>query len=98
MPDPSQHPAHEFPLADRIVDGLIGDYIVTACELALAAHGYSGDKAAGYVQAVEDLRYRNLAGWDYRLTPKILDALRRAGLLVCGENAAGLPTEGTDAR
>lgn len=80
--DPSAHAAHEMPLADRIVDDLIGDYIRTAADTARAANGYCDDEAAGYAKAVDQMQHLYLSGHWYRLTPRILDALRRAGLLI----------------
>lgn len=81
MKDPGAHIAHDLPLADRIIDQHIRDYIRTATDTARAANGYLGDKAAGFEQAIDQMRHLHLAGWDYRLTPRIVDALRRAGLL-----------------
>jgi hypothetical protein len=79
--DPSAHEAHEMPLAGRIIDRLIGAYIAHAGDIALAGNGYSGAEEEGFRKGVEQMRYLHLSGWDYRLTPKILDELRRAGLL-----------------
>lgn len=82
MLDPAAHEAHDLPLADRIVSDLIGDYIGTAADVALATFGDINEYERGARQGIEQMRYLHLSGWDYALTPKILDALRRAGPLV----------------
>lgn len=86
--DPAAHEVHETGLAERIIDNLIGEYIATAANIALAANGYLGAEAEGYRTGVEQMRYLHLAGWTYRLTPEIVDALRRAGLLVADQGGS----------
>lgn len=85
--NPAQHPAHDFPLADRIVDDLISEYIATNLALAAATFGSATPEERGAHEALDQVRHLHLAGWDYRLTPKILDALRRAGLLIDKETS-----------
>ena len=82
--NPAQHEAHEMPLAGRIIDRLISEYIAHAGDIALAGNGYSGAEEEGFRKGVEQMRYLHLSGWDYRLTPKIVDELTRAGLLQGG--------------
>lgn len=76
-----EHERHETPLADRIISKAMGDFITTNLALAAAANGYSGDKADGYATAINQVRHMHLAGWDYRVAPRLVDELRRAGLL-----------------
>ena len=78
---PAAHEAHDLPLADRIVDDLIGEYIRTGCDIARAATGDGSPEEVAAQKAIDQVQHLHLAGWTYRLTPKILDALRRAGLL-----------------
>jgi hypothetical protein len=80
--DPARHEAHDLSLADRLVDAEIGRFVSTAFAVARAANPYLGEKGDGYRQALDDMQHRHLSGVFYRLTPKIVGVLRRAGLLV----------------
>lgn len=81
--DPAQHEAHEFPLAARIIDGLIGEWLQqhTAIATAAAGSGCLSDYERGVHAGIDRLHHGHLTGFTYNLTPLILDALRRAGLL-----------------
>lgn len=81
MTNPASHEAHDLPLADRIVSDLIADYLDTATSLALAGFGDVDEHERGARDGIRQMRHLHLDGWDYKLTPKIIDALRRAGLL-----------------
>lgn len=81
MVDLAAHDRHETPLAHRIISDLIGQYITTAAGLASAATGNATPEEVAAQKAIDRMRYLHLAGWDYRLTPRIVDALTRAGLL-----------------
>lgn len=67
--------------AERIVDELIGDYIATACATARAATGKATPEERAAQAAIDRLQHLHLDGWSYRLTPRLLTALREAGLL-----------------
>lgn len=89
MKNPAAHEAHDLPLANRIVSDLIGEFIDTGCAIASAGTGNLNDYERGAQAAIDQMRHLHMSGVDYRLTPKILDALRRAGLLVESEHALG---------
>lgn len=76
------------PVADRLIDNLIADYITTNTGIAAAGYGHLTDHDKGAQHAIDAMRYLHLAGWDYRLTPRIVEALRRAGLLASTPTAA----------
>jgi hypothetical protein len=81
--NPSAHEAHEVPLADRIVEHAIREWLSTATAIALAANGNPplNDYERGFKQGVEQMRHLHLANYWYALVPKIVDQMRRAGLL-----------------
>ena len=79
--DLSQHEAHEVPLADRLVEKAVQDWLRTAFAIARAGNGYSGEEARGFLKGLDQMQYLHLSGWQYSLVPDILDQLRRAGLL-----------------
>lgn len=79
--NPAQHEVHETPLANRIIDDLIGEYITTHTGLAAAGYGHLTDHDKGAQEAIDAVLNLHLAGWTYALTPRIVDALKRAGLL-----------------
>lgn len=68
---------HGLPLASRVVDDVVRAWLDTQLGLAEAAMD-TDDKR----QAVIACRWLHLAGYSYQVTPRILDALRRAGLLI----------------
>lgn len=80
-PAPSNNDAHDFPLADRLVDDLIKKWLDTAIATELAGHGNTTPEERAARRAIEQVRHLALADYSYALTPKILDELRRAGLL-----------------
>ena len=75
------HEAHELPLASRLVTDAIQEFINTGCAIASAGAGTWTAEEKAKQQAIKEMRYLHLSGVDYRLTPLILDTLRRAGLL-----------------
>ena len=81
--DPAAHEAHETPLADRIVEQAIREWLDTATAIALAANGNPpiNDYERGVKQGIENMRYLHLAGYWYALVPEIIGQMRRAGLL-----------------
>lgn len=66
----------DLPLADRLVNATIGKWLDTKLGLAEAAVGEDSPLIAGLERARDAL-----SGHWYQLTPRILDELRRAGLL-----------------
>jgi len=68
---------HDTALADRLVDDVIRKWLDSHLGIAEAAAD-TDDKR----QAINQVRWLHLDGYWYQLTPAILDALRRAGLLV----------------
>jgi hypothetical protein len=81
--DPAAHEAHESPLADRIIEQAIREWLNTATAITLAANGNPpiNDYERGVAQGVEQMRHLHLDNYWYALVPKITDQLRRAGLL-----------------
>ena len=68
---------HDLPLAHRLIDAVLADYITTACALGSAACGTAEGRAA-----IDSLQHLHLDGWHYKATPRIVDELTRAGLLI----------------
>lgn len=81
MNNPSQHDAHDYPLADRLVCDRIGRWLKTALDTEMAGYGELTPEEKAARKAVEQVRHLALADYSYALVPKILDDLRRAGLL-----------------
>jgi hypothetical protein len=79
--DPRRHPAHDVPLADRIITAEIAGWLDRKLTLALAANHRTGERRSGFEEAIEAMRHLHLSGVDYEVTPLIVGALRRAGLL-----------------
>jgi hypothetical protein len=79
--DPAKHPAHERPLADRIVIQAVRNWldIVTA---TAASFDPINDHERGALAAIKEMRSLHLSGFEHSLVPQILGELRRAGLLV----------------
>ncbi|WP_405747892.1 hypothetical protein [Streptomyces canus] len=79
--DPSCNAAHDFPLAERLVNNLIRKWLDTqlGIELAGCGKGTSDERAAR--KALDQARHLALSNYPYALTPKILDELTRAGLM-----------------
>lgn len=71
---------HDLPLANRLVDGVIREWLNQKFGLQFAQYGGGSPER----KALEQARYVGLDGYTYNLTPVILDALRRAGLLASG--------------
>lgn len=70
----------DLPLANRIIEGLIGDWIATAANIARCC-GTESEYDRGFRAGVDQMQNLGLADYHYTLTYDILDALRRAGLL-----------------
>ena len=81
--DPAAHEAHEVPLADRIMEQAIREWLNTATATALAGNGNPpiNDYERGFKQGVEQMRHLHLDNYWYALVPKVTDQMRRAGLL-----------------
>jgi hypothetical protein len=69
---------HELPLANRLVDAEIRGWLDRKFALQFAQYAEDSPEC----KALEQARYVALDGYTYYLTLPILDALRRAGLLV----------------
>jgi hypothetical protein len=67
---------HAEPLANRLIDAEIRQWLDRYLGVAEAA---AGSDAARRV--IEQVRHLHLANYFYTLTPAILDALRRAGVI-----------------
>lgn len=72
----------ELPLANRLVNDLIREWLDIGLNLTAAGTGTHTSEERAKQEAISEVRNLALAGWSYQLTPYILDALRRAGLLV----------------
>lgn len=83
MSSPAAHEAHDLPLADRLASDAIRQWLDTATGLARAANGNPplGDYERGIGQGIDQMRHLHLDNYWYTVVPKILDELRRAGLL-----------------
>lgn len=88
MIDPDARTIHDLPLANRLVDDLIAAYVAEAVRDAYRmAQGWDDQYVGVAEQTIDAMERDQFGGWELRLTPKILDALRRAGLLVDREPA-----------
>lgn len=76
---------HGLSLADRLVDAEIHRWLDAHLGI-LAAQTTEGSEAW---QIIRQARHLNLSEYPAQLTPKILDALRRAGLMVTPSSEAG---------
>jgi len=81
---PSEHPAHEAPLAERLVQDRVKRWLDTALAIELAGYGDLDAEERAARKAVEQVKHLALADYPYALVPRIIDDLRRAGLLVHG--------------
>jgi hypothetical protein len=72
---------HELPLANRLVDDLIREWIDIALNLMRAATGTHTAEERARQKAIDEVQYMALADYSSALTPAILDALRRAGMV-----------------
>lgn len=87
---------HDLSLANRIVDGEIQAWLDTHLGLLMAQTSDDSPER----KIVDQARHLHLAEFAVQLTPRILDALRRAGLLVsapepstcCGGDRPGVDT------
>ncbi len=83
--NPSDHPAHEMPLAERLVLDRVKTWLNTGLATELAGYGDLNAEERAARKAVEQVKYLALADYSYTLVPRIVEDLRRAGLLVEGE-------------
>ncbi|GLY21674.1 hypothetical protein [Micromonospora sp. NBRC 101691] len=67
--------------ARQILDTLIGEYITVACNTARSATGTGTPEERAAQAAIDHVQHLSLAGHPHRLTPQILAAMNRAGLL-----------------
>jgi hypothetical protein len=65
---------HDLPLPNRLVSDAIKEWMDTRFGLATAANPEDKD-------ILEQIRYLHLDNYWYTLVPKILDELRRAGIV-----------------
>ncbi|MFJ1667405.1 hypothetical protein ACIOK4_13650 [Streptomyces bottropensis] len=79
--DPSHNAAHDFPLAERLVNELIRKWLDTQLGIELAGCGDATPEEQAVRKAIDQIRHLALANYRDALTPKILDELRRSGLL-----------------
>lgn len=89
MTGDGSHLADDLPPVDRLIDDEIGRFVSTAFALARAANPYLGDKGDGYRQALDDMQHLHLSGAWYRLTPRIVGALWKAGYLASQSDVTG---------
>lgn len=83
--DPSEHEAHEMPLAERLVLDRVKAWLNTGLAIELAGYGNLTPEEHAARRAVEQVKHLALADYPYALVPRIVDDLRRAGLLVDGD-------------
>jgi hypothetical protein len=85
LKDPRAHEAHDVPLADRLVEGVISRWLASATAIGLAANGNPpvSEYERGVSQGIEHMAYSHLANYPYTVVPQILDELRRAGVIPC---------------
>lgn len=81
--DPAHSPAHDFPLAERLINDLIRKWLNTQLGIEQAGYGDATPEEQAARKAIDQARYLALANYSTALTPKILDQLRRAGLMTC---------------
>jgi hypothetical protein len=80
--DPAAHEVHDTPLANRIVERIIRDWLATATAIARAGNGNPpiNEYERGISHGIDHLD-SYLTGYPYTVVPQIIDELRRAGLL-----------------
>lgn len=90
MRDPAEHEAHDLPLAHRIMVKAIQDWLNTAVATAHAGNGSPpiNDYERGFQQGIKQMRHLHLDNYWHVLVPKVMDEMRRAGLLVQQEPAS----------
>lgn len=76
---------HDLPLANRLIEAVILDWLNAATVIALASRGELGTEPAER-KAIEEMRHLHLADYSYAVAPKIVDQLRRAGLMPVGDD------------
>lgn len=77
-PDPSEHPAHDLGLADRLVEDRIRTWLETAFATQRAGYGDEHDRERA---ALDQAQYLHMSGFSCDLVPHILADLRRARVL-----------------
>lgn len=83
--NPSEHEAHETPLAERLVQDRVRTWLNAALATELAGYGDLTAEERAARKAVEQVKHLALADYPYALVPRIVSDLRRAGLLVDGD-------------
>lgn len=71
---------HHMPLPNRLAEAVIRDWLDAATNTALASRGELGTEPAE-CKAIEEMRHLHLADYSYAVVPKLLNELRKAGLL-----------------
>lgn len=79
--DPSHNAAHDLSLAERLVNDLIKSWLNTQLGIELAGYGDATSEQRSARNAIHQARHLALSNYRDALTPKILDELKRAGLL-----------------
>jgi hypothetical protein len=79
--NPSDHRAHEMPLAERLIQHRVKTWLDTALAIELAGYGKLTPEERAAREAVEQVKHLALADYSCALVPRIVDDLRRAGLL-----------------
>ena len=74
---------HELPLAQRLIEQGIRDWLDAKAGVALAAAGSGelNDYERGVRDGIDRLRHLYLDGYWYALVPPLIGELQRAGLL-----------------
>jgi len=71
---------HDLPLADRLVNDIIREWLDTAFAVAnCTVDPEFSEVERGKALAFDEMQYGRLNNYWYAVTPKIVDALRRAG-------------------
>lgn len=73
---PRDDSIHGMPLVHRLIEDRIGEWLQLGFDVA------SDDANDEQKKAIDSLKYLHLSGYQYGLVPRIVDDLRRAGLLV----------------
>ena len=73
---------HEIPLANRIVEDLIMQWLDISTSSALATISDLNEYEKGFRAGVIQMRYLHLDNYPYILIPSILENLERADLMI----------------
>lgn len=74
---------HDEPIAQRLIEQGIRDWLNTATAIAHAANGSPpiNDYERGVRQGIDRMRHLHLDNYWYTLVPRLMDELKRAGAL-----------------